>query len=59
MENVKKIKKVHGMAQKIPFKDNYFDMVILNGVLEWVGAQTKTGDPLQIQKNCLKEIKRI
>jgi ubiquinone/menaquinone biosynthesis C-methylase UbiE len=44
---------------KLPFKDNSFDAVILNGVLEWVGSYLKAGDPLKIQNKCLKEINRI
>jgi SAM-dependent methyltransferase len=44
---------------RLPFADGAFDGVILNGVLEWVGSQSTTGDPLKLQVNCLKEIKRI
>ncbi len=43
----------------IPFADQQFDAVILNGVLEWVGSYVNHGDPLKIQRTCLKEINRI
>jgi SAM-dependent methyltransferase len=44
---------------KIPFADNSFDAVIMNGVLEWVGSYLKKGDPLKIQEKCLKEVRRV
>jgi len=44
---------------KIPFAGGSFDCVIMNGVLEWVGSYLKSGDPLKMQKNCLKEVFRI
>ena len=31
------IKVVASLLNKMPFKDNHFDCVVLNGVLEWVG----------------------
>lgn len=43
----------------IPFADKSFDAVIMNGVLEWVGAYSKNGDPLRLQRDCLKEVRRI
>ena len=38
-ENISNIKLLNCSLQKLPFKDNYFDCVILNGVLEWVGME--------------------
>lgn len=34
---VKNIKTAACSANKLPFPDNFFDMVVLSGVLEWVG----------------------
>ncbi len=44
---------------KLPFSDKSFDAVIMNGVLEWVGAHAKKGDPLKIQRKCLQEVNRV
>jgi ubiquinone/menaquinone biosynthesis C-methylase UbiE len=44
---------------RLPFADSYFDAVLLNGVLEWVGSATKENRPDEIQKKALKEIRRI
>lgn len=44
---------------KILFDDAQFDGIIMNGVLEWVGSFLKKGDPLKMQKKCLKEVFRI
>ena len=43
----------------LPFPDSYFDVVILNGVLEWVGGLNKKLKPMEVQKEGLKEIKRV
>lgn len=61
-DNVNNIQPVHIDPLdfgKLPFKSGIFDAVFLNGVLEWVGSYLKNGDPLKIQENCLKEIKRV
>lgn len=42
-----------------PFKDEEFDFVILNGVLEWIGAARQDMRPSDIQLAALKEIRRI
>lgn len=44
---------------RLPFGGASFDAVIMNGVLEWVGSYLKEGDPLQLQRRCLQEVKRI
>lgn len=44
---------------KTPFCDNLFDLVTLNGVLEWVGASVNEGDPEKLQTDALRECYRI
>ncbi|OGB87556.1 hypothetical protein A3J44_01020 [candidate division WOR-1 bacterium RIFCSPHIGHO2_02_FULL_45_12] len=41
---------------RLPFADNTFNAVIMNGVLEWVGSHLKTGDPLKLQEGCLRAV---
>jgi len=44
---------------KLPFKDNSYDLVVLNGVLEWTGTEDKDSNPRDIQLRALKEIRRV
>jgi len=44
---------------KLPFPENFFDVVILNGVLEWLGSARTDMSVNDIRKIALQEIKRI
>ncbi len=48
-----------GDSTKLPFKDSHFDLVILNGVLEWIPESVREGDPRHVQLEALKEIRRV
>lgn len=43
----------------LPFPDSYFDVVILNGVLEWVGTVNRRLKPMEVQREALREVKRV
>lgn len=43
----------------LPFADDVADLVVLNGVLEWVGPATEMGDPRDLQVNALREARRV
>lgn len=43
----------------LPFKNDFFDLIILNGVLEWIPESISNFPPQQAQINFLKEIRRI
>jgi len=43
----------------LPFADSFFDLVVLNGVLEWVGTSRTDMSPDECQRIALKEIARI
>lgn len=43
----------------LPFKKKSFDVIILNGVLEWIGPSDTTKDPRDIQINFLRHIKEF
>lgn len=43
---------------KIPFADDTFDLIVLNGVLEWF-AYFSNKNPREIQMESLKELKRV
>jgi ubiquinone/menaquinone biosynthesis C-methylase UbiE len=56
---VKNIFPLNANALELPFADNSFDLVVLNGVLEWSALLNKNKDPLSVQKACLNEAKRV
>ena len=45
---------IANITEKI-FEDNQFNLIILNGVLEWLGSFSN-GDPIKLQQEALKEI---
>ncbi|MGC1108094.1 MAG: methyltransferase domain-containing protein, partial [Candidatus Acidiferrales bacterium] len=47
-----------GDTPRFPFSDGQFDLVILNGVLEWV-TMTRDGNPGEVQKAFLREVARV
>lgn len=44
---------------RLPFPDASVDIVLLNGVLEWMGAAEINVSPARIQLEALKEIRRV
>jgi ubiquinone/menaquinone biosynthesis C-methylase UbiE len=58
-EGIQNIHSVQGSIFSLPFPDNYFDLVMLNGVLEWIGTFSGDTPPLVMQERALKEISRV
>ncbi|KKQ75704.1 MAG: Type 11 methyltransferase [Candidatus Woesebacteria bacterium GW2011_GWB1_38_5b] len=58
-EKRKNIKFVRADWLKLPFKDNTFDLVSCNGVLEWIGLSDFSKNPKELQIIFLKEVKRV
>jgi SAM-dependent methyltransferase len=48
-----------GNALSLPFKDNYFDLIVCNGVLEWIGMMNTEQNPRKTQLEFLCELKRV
>lgn len=46
-------------AMALPYADASFDIVVLNGVLEWVGGIDPGKDPAEIQLQALREAHRV
>lgn len=44
---------------RLPFPDNSFDLVVINGVLEYVGSATKGMSVTEVQRRCLAEVRRV
>ena len=58
-DNIQNIRPVHASASHIPFPDNFFDLVVLNGVLEWVAYGQDDSRPDVIQEKVLQEAARV
>ena len=58
-EHVKNIKFVRCDWMKLPFRDNSFDLVVANDVLEWVGLSNFYKNPRDLQIEFLQEIRRV
>lgn len=57
-----KVNNVHVIRydfMKLPFPDNSFDLVVVNGVLEWVGISSYKDHPQDMQKAFLREVHRV
>lgn len=48
-----------GDGKYLPFCDSTFDLVVINGVLEWIPDYVLEGDPFSVQLSFLKEIRRV
>lgn len=46
-------------ATDLPFSDNHFDLVTVNGVLEWVPLAEPQASPLETQVKGLREARRV
>ena len=44
---------------RLPFADDTFDVAVLNGVLEYVGEASDGTPPEEVQRRCLREIRRV
>ena len=58
-ERVNNVRLVQASAADLPLAENSFDLVVVNGVLEWVGEWDLTLDPRAVQMNFLKKISRL
>ena len=57
-EGIKNIKLVNANALELPFPENSFDLVVMNGVLEWVALYNKE-NPKKVQEQVLINVLRI
>lgn len=48
-----------GDAPRLPFPDGSFDLVVLNGVLEWLGLFGGDKNPREVQLEKLREVRRV
>ena len=58
-EKLKNLQIARVDALEIPQDDSYFDIVMLVGVLEWVGSSTAGMNPIEAQNSVLREAYRV
>lgn len=58
-DKIENIQLVRANVMDLPFPDNYFDLVVMNGVLEWIGTSDCKIKPRQLQLMALKNIHRV
>lgn len=58
-ENLKNIEVCVGDIFDQPFADASFDLIVMNGLLEWVGKTTRFADPREAQKESLRICYRL
>lgn len=58
-ESISNLTPLCGQINYLPFPDNYFDLVVLNGVLEWAPLIESEKDPKAVQAELLKEVYRV
>jgi ubiquinone/menaquinone biosynthesis C-methylase UbiE len=58
-ENLGNIDVVVADVFDLPFKEESFDLIVLNGVLEWVGCTNLFKDPKEAQIKCLEICRRL
>jgi SAM-dependent methyltransferase len=58
-EGLGNVQLVQASAMDLPFPDESFDLIVVNGVLEWVGEWERTGNPRSIQRKFLRCIQRL
>jgi len=58
-ESINNLLPVCGEVNSLPFPNDYFDMAVLNGVLEWVPTIEEGLRPLDAQIGALKETARV
>ncbi len=59
LEDIKNIEVMVGDIFDLPFPKESFDLIVMNGLLEWVGATEKFSDPRVAQVECLKICKDL
>jgi len=57
-EGLSNVQLIQASATELPLRDNSFDLIVLNGVLEWVGQWDTSAPPNTIQLRFLRKLHR-
>ena len=58
-EGCNNISVVRADSDSLPFRENFFDLIVLNGVLEWLPFQRKNENPRSVQLFYLQKLRRL
>lgn len=58
-EGVSNVQLLQSSALELPFADGMFDLIAVNGVLEWVGEWCTSKSPRSVQLDFLKSLHRL
>jgi SAM-dependent methyltransferase len=58
-ERIQNVQQIQGTALDPPFCDESFDLIVVNGVLEWVGDWDQNGDAREVQLAFLRKLARL
>jgi SAM-dependent methyltransferase len=55
-EGISNVRLVQGSALELPLLDESFDLIVVNGVLEWLGEWDTERDPREVQLRFLRQL---
>jgi 2-polyprenyl-3-methyl-5-hydroxy-6-metoxy-1,4-benzoquinol methylase len=58
-EGLSNVQLMQASATELPIRENSFDLIVLNGVLEWVGQWDTSASPDAIQLRFLQKLHRV
>jgi hypothetical protein len=58
-ESIQNVQLVQATALDLPFADGFFDVIVVNGILEWVGEWERSGEPRSVQTKFLMGLHRM
>ena len=58
-ENIKNIYVIHADVHKLPLQEEQFDLIIMNGLLEWIPISKPESQPRQAQIEVLKHLRSL
>ena len=58
-EHLDNVELIQTTVTELPFLENTFDLIVLNGILEWVGEWRRDLDPRDAQIQTLRDLRRL
>lgn len=58
-EGIHNVEPVCASVLSLPFPEDYFDVVVVNAVLEWLGLSDEERSPQEVQIHGLEELRRV
>jgi SAM-dependent methyltransferase/uncharacterized protein YbaR (Trm112 family) len=58
-EGIRNVHLIQASATALPFVENSFDLVVANGILEWVAERDREGNPRSVQLRFLDTVRQL